>query len=442
MNAPSRPTFFPLLVALLLLLTTAVLVPRSASAQEGSPDPDSGDTSATAPIYMPLVENNYVGMLGDRIGFTNGRWRLEGYPTISSLNAGWYLDWWSRPDPQRPRGIEYAQMVRVHQRLSCPIGTTPDRAICPYVRPYAYALDPSLDEIARNARANPGSMWLIGNEIDRRDWPGGHQDEILPEVYAVAYHEIYHRIKQADPSAQVAIGAVIQMTDLRRRYLDKVWAAYQERYNATMPVDLFNVHNFIGSEMCRSERVNGRQQLVCYNMGVPPGETVMAGAYMGEDWRHTDHAAFDQQIRRMRQWMKEHGQMDKPLIVTEYGVLATDDQICPHPEHADPRLRASARECYAAHPSGQIALTDPDYIHDFMLWTFDYFLNTKDCSLSAVDDCRLVQRWAWFSLDSATAWGFNRYGQLFDQDSRQITEAGRKFGQWAAENNTALELNP
>lgn len=466
-SRPSAPRLlFPslgTLALLALLILTSFLLPSAALAQEGdaSPpadpaaadpataDPATADPAATdpgaveaPPTYMPLVENVYAGLLGDRIGITVGHNRLDAYPTVNHLNAGWYLDWWSRPDPQRPRGIEYAQMVRVHQRLTCPIGTTPDRNICPYAKPYSYTVDPSLDQIAKNARANPGSMWLVGNEIDRRDWRGGHQDEILPEVYAVAYHDIYHAIKGADPTAQVAIGGVIQMTELRARYLTKVWDSYRERYKTTMPVDIFNVHNFIGSERCATERIDGRQQLVCYIMGVPPGESVMLGAYYGEDWRHTDRATFDQQIRRMRQWMKDRGQMDKPLIVTEYGVLTAQNLSCPHPQHADPRLRASAAACYAANPSGTVPLTDASYVHDFMLWTFDYFLNTKDCALSATDDCRLVQRWAWFSLDASTAWGFNAHGQLFDPGTRQMLPAGYKFGQWAADNYQALQLEP
>ena len=35
-----------------------------------------------------------------------------------------------------------------------------------------------------------------------------------------------------------------------------------------------------------------------------------------------------------------------------------------------------------------------------MIQTFDYFLNTKDCNLGyAADQCRLVQRWNWYSFN-------------------------------------------
>ena len=427
-----------LLAAAGVLAVAALLAlcgPRAAQAQDAAPPADG---SATLNLYFPLIENDFTGVTGDRIGFA-GIPRLDLYPTVNGLGIGWYHDWWNRTNPQRPRGIEYAQTVRLHQNLTCRRGTTPDRAICPYAQPYGYTTEMPLSYVADSARAMPGSIWFIGNEIDSRDVPGSHQDEILPELYAVAYHDIYHTIKQADPTARVANGSVIQVTDLRVRYLDRVWNSYRERYGEDMPVDVWNIHNYIGPEMCRYEQRHGRRQLVCYNMGIPAGESVLSGAYLSEDWRHTDHQAFDQQIRRMRQWMKDHGQMGKPLVITEYGVLNTGTIHCPNLADANPRLRESAEECYAAHPDGVVRLDEADNVHEFMLWSFDYLLNARDCTLSAVDDCRLVQRWAWFSLESSG--GYNPHGQLFDLGTREMTAAGRKFGQWAFDNQDALELD-
>jgi hypothetical protein len=45
------------------------------------------------------------------------------------------------------------------------------------------------------AASRPGLTWIIGNEIERRDWlnsGGGSsgQNEIIPEVYTVAYHDL------------------------------------------------------------------------------------------------------------------------------------------------------------------------------------------------------------------------------------------------------------
>ena len=94
---------------------------------------------------------------------------------------------------------------------------------------------------------------------------------------------------------------------------------------------------------------------------------------------------FDQQIRAFRAWMKAREQ-NKPLIVSEYGVL------------------------YSHVAELNVAAT----VRDFMLWKFRLLLNTKDCSLGyAADECRLVQRWAWYGLDDPGN-EFNRYGSLFN----------------------------
>jgi hypothetical protein len=153
--------------------------------------------------------------LNERFGFgVSGS--ASGYD-VGQLHAGWYVDWGARMDPPHPAGLEHVQMVRLHQLTECWPQRTRDRSACPYVRPYTYTLTSpgGLTEVASFARSNPGSLWLIGNEMDRRDWDAGGQDEMLPELYAHAYHELYHLIKNADPTALVAIGGVVQPTPLR-----------------------------------------------------------------------------------------------------------------------------------------------------------------------------------------------------------------------------------
>ena len=113
---------------------------------------------------------------------------------------------------------------------------------------------------------------------------------------------------------------------------------------------------------------------------------------------------FDGQIRAFRRWMKDRGQQDKPLIVSEYGFLYY------HILDAD-RDKAQAR------------------VTSFMLKTFDYFMNTKDRDLGYPgDDYRLVQRWAWYSLDDD---GFNPYNFLYSPRTQQTTPLGEAFGNWA-----------
>jgi len=55
----------------------------------------------------------------------------------------------------------------------------------------------------------------------------------------------------------------------------------------------------------------------------PPGfatDDARATVYES-DWTHIDLALFVQQIRAFRAWMAARGQQEKPLIVSEYGVL-------------------------------------------------------------------------------------------------------------------------
>ncbi|GAI58667.1 unnamed protein product, partial [marine sediment metagenome] len=213
--------------------------------------------------------------------------------------------------------------------------------------------------------------------------------------------------KGADPTAQVGNGGIIQATSVRLEYLDTVWDEYCTRYMTdTMPVDVWNVHNFIFKEKCDD-----------FGADIPPGcdscdrrpsdgVKCYGEIYPEGDWTHASMDIFRAQIQAFRQWMKNHGQQDKPLIVSEYGIVYF------HPWSEEER---------------------PGVTRDFMLATFDYFMNTKDANLGySADDYRLVQRWAWYSLDDAyLSTGFNRYGVLIDRYSGQITPLGQAFADYA-----------
>ena len=358
-------------------------------------------TVTLTPIVTPTREP-----LSYRLGFCSISGSIAVYPEIASLKAGWYLDWDLKTTPVRPNNMDYVQVIRVHQKLTCPLysANAHDRTLCPYVTPLDYVFRPSYNEIEAALLANPGSLWLIGNEMDRRDWRGGGQDEILPETYAVAYHDLYYFIKGIDPTAQVAVGGVIQATPLRLEYLTKIWNAYQLKYGTTMPVDVWNVHNFIMQE-CR-----WRPDNQCHGADIPPGSTVLEGLMQDAD--HVNMTVFDRQIRDFRRWMKARGQQNKPLIVSEYGVLYW------HISTADTLGEVQA----------------------FMVQTFDYFLETRDCDLGdPADDCRLVQRWAWYSLDDDGQWsGFNFFGTLFDFTTKRITSTGELFRTYSLTNMSRL----
>ncbi len=368
--------------------------------------PEVTTPSTPSPLYLPLVSLQVP--LSTRLGFGAARASIQQYPEIASLRAGWYLDWRTRVNPERPNGMEYAQAIRLHQTTVCPIRTSPDRVACPYSIPHAYTYSPSESSIQAIARANLGSLWLIGNEMDRRDWWGGGQDEILPELYAEAYHELYYIIKEADPTAKVAIGGVVQATPLRMAYLTRIWNRYQLLYGEPMPVDIWNVHTFIIREQAKG-----------WGADIPPGFDDLSGEYIFDplpDPEHISIELIDEQIRRFRTWMKERGQQQKPLIVTEYGVLYHNSML-------------------------GVPNEDDQTVIDFMTDSFDYFLRTADCEIGyAADDCRLVQRWLWFSLDFKE--DFNIYGKMFDPDTKEIMKTGRAFRDYSLQNLTELSKKP
>ena len=146
---------------------------------------------------------------------------------------GWYLGWQVKQDPPLPGDIRFVQMV--------------------YINGDRY--QPDLPEILTAVQNNPGSLWLIGNEPDVK-WQGN----ATPEQYAATYGPLYRAIKEADPTAQVAIGGVGQPTPLRIEYIERILAAYEAQYGEPMPVDVWNIHAFI----LREERDS-------WGVDIPPG---------------------------------------------------------------------------------------------------------------------------------------------------------------------------
>jgi len=294
----------------------------------------------------------------DRFGFGVAISTVEQYDA-GQLHAGWYLDWSHDAEPSRPHGMEYVQMVRV--RGGSPV--------------------PGSEELERTARMNPGSLWLIGNEPDVL-W----QDDSTPEEYAEAYHQAYATLKGADPTCQVAIGGVSQPTPLRLQYLDMILEAYRDLYGQMIPVDVWNVHGFI----LREERDS-------WGVGIPAGIAAESGRLFElED--HDSIEIFREQILAFRRWMKDNGQRNKPLIVSEYGILMPAE--------------------YGFSPEG---------VRDFLYATFDFFLTTTDAELGyPPDGNRLVQRWCWYSLSDTVY----PTGNLFDPSTGQITPLGRAYGSY------------
>ena len=98
----------------------------------------------------------------------------------------------------------------------------------------------------------------------------------------------------------------LEVADVVRQY----GAAYLARYGEPMPVDVWNVHNFVLQEQHNN-----------WGADVPPGSSAERGEYVGSTLLHLDLASFAQQVQAFRQWMKERGEQEKPLIVSDFGFL-------------------------------------------------------------------------------------------------------------------------
>jgi hypothetical protein len=315
----------------------------------------------------------------DRFGFDSGA--LTGYD-VAQLHAGWYTNWSASLNPPHPDGLTYVQLIRFHA------GADPHD-------PAQVTVSPSREVIAHIAAAHPGSLWLMSNEPDSI-YQG---DPILPEVYAVAYHDLHTYVKSLDPTALIANGGIVQPTPCRLEYLDIVWDTHQQTYGEPMPVDVWNIHAFILREVYGD-----------WGASTPPGVDPTCGIdYPVRDGDNVD--IFRQNLIAFRQWMKDRGEQNKPLIISEYGIL-WPDWFVDESGHTFPPARVS----------------------HFMTHTFDLFLNETypDVGYPA-DDYRLVQAWAWYSLSDQY---YNGY--LFDSDSRELSPMGQVY----ADYTTALADTP
>lgn len=288
---------------------------------------------------------------------------------VAQLHAGWYVNWGPTSELTHWAGLEFMHIVRVKE------GQEPSKA----------SLTPIVE-------SNPGATWLIGNEPDTCYG----QDCRTPAEYAQIYHEWYTFLKEKDPTCQVAVGGVVQPTPLRLQYLDMILSCYQSFYGEKMPVDVWNIHNFILREEAGS-----------WGCGIPPGINATSGRlYEVQDHDRMD--IFQQQIRDFRQWMKARGEQNKPLIISEYGILI--------PERWD-----------------IVPYFDEERVRNFMVNTFNYMNSAADGSLGhPADGNRLVQRWAWYSLNDENFEGYNVRSNLFDPTTKAIRPLGQAFGNYTA----------
>ena len=387
------------------------------------PDPVPGGWQVLFPPYPSPNERFGFGLAG-------GVGDLVDYD-VAHLGAGWYLNWATALYPARPESLVYVQMVRLKgpggsclrpcgiyaptcapcqdpcsqpRTATCPNGVINECGCGPQypaADPGRVTVSPNRDTIRQIAQANPGSVWLIGNEPDRITY----MDDVCPDEYAMVYHELYHLLKTVDPTAKVAIGGIVQATPIRLQYLDIVMCVYQHTYGNKLPADLWNVH-----AMILNEEEGG------WGCEIPPGQVSLGRALRVEVWETDDIELLKQQTRDFRQWMAHHGERDKPLIVSEYGVLMPAWLCDGDPRYSDPYCGANN-----GRPFGYSRVTA------FMQSSFDYFRGVTDSGTGyPADGNRLVQAWNWYSLNED--WMYN--GNLFSSSSKQITPLGTDFGNY------------
>jgi hypothetical protein len=334
--------------------------------------------------------------------YDSGRFFFPPYPSDSdrmgiagsvgmynpALQAGWYTDWGANSNPPHPTGMEYARTVYFHIHDT---GTICGSRPAPAWQRSQVTESITGTVLMDNLCANPGALWLIGNEPDSIY----NGSPIMPELYAELYHEFYTFIKAHDPSARVAIGAIVQPSPLRLEYLGKVLDHYQSLYGEKLPTELWNIHLY-----------SFREVACDYGAGTPPGASSNGWPYEWWLWSDADLAA--QHLRDMRQWMADRGERDKPLIVTEFGQLMPDN----------------GSYCYG---SPEVCITQ-ETSRITLQNDITHFLTVTDTQIGyPADGNQLIQLWAWYSL-------YDSYygGDLVNLDGT-LTPAGQAFAQIASQ---------
>lgn len=360
-------------------------------------------------------------------------------PFIDALGVGWILDFGSNPGRATPAGVEYMPMIRMKQDRTAQGSRLPS---------YTIRTQPLTDApggLGPILASYPGRLWIVGNEVDREVW----QDDMEPAIYARAYHDVYHFIKQRDPSARVAVSGLVQVTPNRLEYLDKVWNSYRQQFGAPMPVDVWTFHvyilpearldgqgNILGSNASiavGTECYNQRNASTCANIkwqsnGLPtscPQNNVYCFA------EHDNMNIFVEQVVAMRQWMKSHGQWHKPLLLSEFSLLfpyVVEGNSC--------FLMDEHQNCFPA-----------ARVNTFMQQVFNYLETAVDPNIGyPADNNRLVQQWLWYALTIASDEEAGSASRLVSLDGNGnpvgFTAVGEMFQSEIASRASVVNLRP
>lgn len=365
-------------------------------------------------------------------------------PWAQTLNAGWYANFGAQRFSGDGRKVDYAPILRLKQNRDGNGNWLPTYAFNPpLVEQYVGGNGQVQAGLGRIVADNPGQLWMIGNEVDVDNVV---QDRMMPQLYAQAYHEAYYFIKRVDPSAKIAIAGLSMMTPGRLQYLTIVWDTYRALYGVDMPVDVWNMHLYILEERDPrnpNEYGDGKIALgtnpelaklssqaepsLCPNPATPnidPRPDVNCRS------EHDSLPIFREQIESMRSWMKARGQQNKPLIVSEFGLLYPylDEYNNPLPGGQCDFLQDEFGNCF-----------DPTRVTNYLNGTISYMETTTNASLGyPADGNRLVQQWLWYSVITRPTWSggssnliAHNYANYTPGDPAALTAMGQRYRQMA-----------
>lgn len=317
-------------------------------------------------------------------------------PFLAALGMGWAITFNASPERTMPAGVENVPMIRMRQDTDSQGNRLPSYTI------FNTPLTDAPGGLGPLLATYPGRVWIVGNEVDREYW----QDDMEPYIYARAYHDVHTFIKERDPSAQVAMAGLVQVTPNRLEYLDLVWESYLDQYGTAMPVDVWTMHIYVLPEA----RLTNQGQIVGSSAAIAIGTSCYEDRNVTScadiKWQsdgtptlcpqgnvycfaeHDEMGTFIQHTVAMRQWMKAHGQQHKPLWLTEFSLLY------PFADYDNPD---NPTTCFLM-DEHQGCFT-PARVNSFMQQSLDYLETAVDPNLGyELDGNRLVQRWLWYTM--------------------------------------------
>lgn len=366
--------------------------------------------------------------LSCRFGTT--AWNSAQGEKLAELGAGWYLNFGPNAVATVPSNIEFVPMVRLSQDK---IGDD--------IYLDSYSVSPPLTDAGLGAKidASPGATWVIGNEPDRGPAGGGTgQDDMMPDMYARALHDVAEYIKDRDPTAKTASAGLVQITPGRIQYWDMVADAYYAAYKEPLPVDVWTMHIYVMPEVRPDGSINN---LASVAVGTDPalgmkesgGAANLCGNVNNDVYCFADHDNIDffkRQIKDMRIWMKAQGQQNKPLLITEYSILYPYET---EPDGSCEFLQDEYGNCFT-----------PARVSNYLRNTFDLIdgvSELKDVNLGyPQDENRLVQQVMWWSLNAEHYPG--SVSNLYNDDLTALTVVGSAFKSEVADRTLLPNLFP